>query len=79
MKRGKSLQEAVSVIPSDKLMIETDAPFLIPKNFDNKPKKKRNEPKYLPHILNTIANYKNEDVEKLGKEVTKTTKKFFKI
>ena len=79
MKRGKSLQEAVSVIPSDKLMIETDAPFLIPKNFDNKPKKNRNEPKYLPHILNTIANYKNEDVEKLGKEVTKTTKKFFKI
>ena len=79
MKRGKSLQEAVSVIPSDKLMIETDAPFLIPKNFDNKPKKNRNEPKDLPHILNTIANYKNEDVEKLGKEVTKTTKKFFKI
>ena len=62
MKRGKSLQEAVSVIPSDKLMIETDAPFLIPKNFDNKPKKNRNEPKYLTNILNTIANDKNKDV-----------------
>ncbi len=79
MKRGKSLQEAVSVIPSDKLMIETDAPFLIPKNFDKKPKKNRNEPKYLPHILKTIAYYKDEDCETLKKEVTKTTEKFFNI
>lgn len=79
MKRGKSLQEAVSAIPSDKLMIETDAPFLIPKNFDKKPKKNKNEPKYLPHILNTIAHYKDEDPEVLGKEVTKTTEKFFNI
>lgn len=79
VKRGKSLQEAVSVIPSDKLMIETDAPFLIPKNFDKKPKKNRNEPKYLPHILKTIAYYKDEDCETLKKEVTKTTEKFFNI
>lgn len=79
MKRGKSLQEAVEAIPSDRLMIETDAPFLIPKNFEVKPKKNRNEPKYLPHILNTIAYYKQEDAEKLAKEVTETTKKFFNI
>ncbi len=78
-KRGKSLQEAVNVIPSDKLMIETDAPFLIPKNFDEKPKNNKNEPKYLPHILKTIAHYKNADVEELSKDVTKTTEKFFNI
>ena len=80
MKRGKSLQEAVQVIPPEKMMIETDAPFLIPKNLDKKPKKNRNEPKYLPHILNTIAFYKdNYNSEKLAKEVTKTTKNFFNI
>ncbi|MCQ2972879.1 MAG: TatD family hydrolase [archaeon] len=80
MKRGKDLQEAVQVIPPEKLMIETDAPFLIPKNFDKKPKKNRNEPKYLPHILKTIAHYKNDcDAEQLAISVTKTTKEFFKI
>ena len=47
---------------------------------DKKPKSNKNEPKYLPHILKTIAHYKNDyDVEKLAKEVTKTTKDFFKI
>jgi len=80
MKRGKNLQEAVKVIPEDKLMIETDAPFLIPKNFDKKPKKNRNEPKYLPHILKTIAHYKDiEDVEKLALKVSDNTNKFFNI
>ena len=80
MKRGSDLQEAVSVIPTDKMMIETDAPFLIPKNFDKKPKSNKNEPKYLPHVLKTIAHYKDDyEVDKLAKEVTKTTKNFFKI
>ena len=79
MKRGKNLQEAVTVIPPEKLMIETDAPFLIPKNFDKKPKKNRNEPKYLPHILNSIAFYMGIDGEELAGQVTKNTKEFFKI
>ena len=60
-------------------MIETDAPFLIPKNFDFKPKKNRNEPKYLPHILETIAYYMEIDSQELKKQVSKNTKKFFKI
>ena len=79
MKRGRNLQEAVSIIPPEKLMIETDAPFLIPKNFDFKPKKNRNEPKYLPHILNTIALCMGIDAEELSNQVNKNTKEFFKI
>jgi len=36
-------------------MIETDAPYLIPRNLEIKPKNNRNEPKFLPHIANEIA------------------------
>ena len=79
MMRGRNLQEAVSAIPPEKLMIETDAPFLIPKNFDEKPKKNRNEPKYLPHILETIAICMGLDSEELARQVNKNTKEFFKI
>ena len=79
MKRGGDLQEAVTAIPPEKLMIETDAPFLIPKNFDKKPKKNRNEPKYLPHILQTIAYYMDTDAEDLANQVNKNTKEFFKL
>ena len=78
-RRGQSLQEAVTVIPPEKMMIETDAPFLIPRNFPKKPKSNKNKPEYLPHILNTIAEYKGMDSEELGEKVSETTREFFKI
>ena len=78
-RRGQSLQEAVTVIPPEKMMIETDAPFLIPRNFPKKPKSNKNKPEYLPHILNTIAEYKGMESKALGEKVTATTRKFFKI
>lgn len=78
-RRGQSLQEAVTIIPPEKMMIETDAPFLIPRNLPKKPKSNKNKPEYLPHILKTIAEYKDMDPEELGKSVTKTTKELFKI
>ncbi|MBO7444618.1 MAG: TatD family hydrolase, partial [Methanobrevibacter sp.] len=39
----------------------------------------KNKPEYLPHILNTIAEYKGMDSEELGKKVSETTRKFFNI
>ncbi len=54
-RRGTHLRELVKVIPLDRLMIETDAPFLVPRNMPMKPKDGRNEPAFLTHVLTTLA------------------------
>lgn len=56
-RRGRHLSELVQLIPYDKLLIETDAPYLIPRNLDIPEAKqnRRNEPSYLPHILEALA------------------------
>ncbi|MBE6500507.1 TatD family hydrolase [uncultured Methanobrevibacter sp.] len=66
-------------IPPERLMVETDCSFLIPRDLKPKPKKHRNEPKYLPHILNRIAYEMDIDSKILAIKVTKNTKEFFNI
>ncbi|MFN8577303.1 MAG: TatD family hydrolase [Candidatus Sericytochromatia bacterium] len=77
--RRNHLKQLVKMIPLDKLMIETDAPFLLPRDLKDKPVDKRNEPCYLPHILNTIANIIHEEPENLANITTKNAEKFFRL
>jgi Mg-dependent DNase len=78
-RRGKHLIDLVKLIPADKLMIETDAPFLTPRNLEDKPRNGRNEPKYLVHILDDLAYHLNEDIEDLAERTYRNTKNFFDI
>jgi len=78
-RRGKHLLKLVKKIPADRLMIETDAPFLTPRNMDEKPEGNRNEPKYLVHILDEIAYSLDKDILDLANETYSTTCEFFSL
>ena len=65
-KRGESLREIVHHIPLDRIMVETDAPWLCPKDMRPKPKKRRNEPMFLPHIVRVLAQCMNRSEQEVA-------------
>jgi len=76
-RRGLHLRELVRRIPLDRLMIETDAPYLLPRDLDPKPKTRRNEPRYLPHILATVAACRGESADAVAAATTHNALAFF--
>jgi TatD DNase family protein len=76
-RRGESLREAVREIPLDRLLIETDAPYLIPRDLRPKPKSHRNEPMHLPAVLRRLAACRNEDVELLAETTSANARRLF--
>ena len=78
-KRGEDLRGIIKYIPIDRLLIETDAPYLVPKNMENKPRNNRNEPLFLKHIACNISELLNIDKALLADITTKNFKKLFRI
>lgn len=79
-RRGRDLQQAVREIPLSRIMLETDAPYLLPRDLSEPPvKSRRNEPCYLPHIARAVARYMNVDVEAVAQAALVNSKRFFDI
>ena len=75
---GNHLKELIPLIPLEKLMIETDSPYLIPRDMglDNST---RNEPKYLPHIAKRISEIRQESEELVFSSIYMNSLDFFDI
>ena len=69
-RRGAQLREAVARIPADRLLLETDAPYLLPRDLQPKPASRRNEPMHLRHVLETVARHRDEGIEAIARVTT---------
>lgn len=82
-KRFEHLKEVIQYVPLDRMMIETDAPFMLPKNTPNNLLKKyherRCEPAFLPFVAATVAQFKGISGIIVTEETTKNAKDFFGI
>lgn len=78
-RRGTHMKEYLGEIPANRLLVETDAPYLKPRNLRPKVKSHRNEPRFLPWILGTLAAVRDEHPEELAAQTTANARRFFRI
>jgi TatD DNase family protein len=78
-RRGAHLLELVRRIPADRLLLETDGPYLLPRDIDPKPASRRNEPVYLAHIAAVVARARAESAQSLARSSTEAARRLFRI
>lgn len=78
-RRGLHLLDSVKVIPDNRLLLETDSPYLMPRNIKPKPKSRNNRPANLFHIANTVAIARNQSPQQLRENCLTNSLAFFNL
>jgi TatD DNase family protein len=78
-RRGAHLLPLMREIPAERLLLETDGPYLLPRDLQPKPASRRNEPAYLPHIAALVARAREEPVTTLATSSTAATRSLFRL
>jgi len=72
---GINFEENIKKTPLDRILIETDCPYLTPPRFENQ----RNEPLYVKYVAEKIAQIKNISFEEIAKITTENAKELFRL
>ena len=78
-RRGLHLRDLVASIPANRLMVETDSPYLLPRDLRPRPKSRRNEPMHLPHVVHQIAASRAQEPLLLAQHTSATARAFFRL
>ena len=78
-RRGTHLVPLMRAIPAGRLLLETDAPYLLPRDLAPRPSSRRNEPAYLPHIATAVARARGEPLEALARSSTAGARALFRL
>lgn len=78
-RRGLALRELLPLIPADRLLLETDAPYLLPRDMLPKPASRRNEPAYVQHILARVAQWRGEEAQWLEAVTDNNVRRLFTL
>jgi TatD DNase family protein len=78
-RRGLHLRELVPHIPRGRLLLETDGPYLLPRDLRPQPPARRNEPAFLPHIAATVAACRGESLQELAAHTTTAARQLFAL
>jgi len=76
-RRGQELAELVIDIPDNRILIETDSPYLLPRSMRPKPKSSKNEPQYLAYISRYIAKLRGQDAKQFSAQTYQNSVDFF--
>jgi TatD DNase family protein len=78
-RRGQHLVELVRDIPRERLLLETDSPYLTPRDLKPQPRARRNEPAFLPHIARAVARALGRPVEEIAADTTQNALRLFRL
>ena len=78
-RRASALRAAVGSLPLDRVLVETDAPYLLPRTLKPAPRSRRNEPCWLPEVVRALATYMRLDPEAVAEASVRNAERLFGI